>query len=335
LAVYSFFNILFTGGDKLFSFSLNRYYLLAVILVMVLLVWESNRWLFSFLQHNQSGLKSRINLLILFFILSIVSVIIISAGVAFLVPRGLGLENTDVGMQFRLSLAFTFRINLFLHTIHAIMYYDARLKNTMLEAEKLKTLSAESQYEALRNQVKPHFLFNSFNVLSGLVHKNPGMAADFIRQLSKVYRYLLYHQEEKLVRLGMEIDFLQSYIFLLKIRFGDALKVQVDIPEDLAEAYLLPPASLQLLVENAVKHNVLTQKKPLTINIFTEERFLVIRNSLQRKKNDESKTGLGINNIRLRYRMLSKQEILVEEDPAFFTVNLPLIKMTADESINR
>lgn len=335
LATYSFFNILFTSGDSLFQFSINRYYLYTIILLMVFLLWESNRFLFSLLQRSQLQFHKKFNVLIVFFLLSLLHVVIISGATSYLVPSWLEIETQEGVTQFRLGLAFCFRINLFLHTIHAIIYYNTRLKDTVLEAEKLKTLSAESQFEALRNQVHPHFLFNSFNVLSGLVHKNPSLASEFIQQLARVYRYLLYHQQDKLVSLGTELDFLDSYIFLLRIRFGDAIEINNLIDEASREKYNIPPTSVQLLVENAVKHNKISKKNQLHINIFEENTFLVVRNNLQRKNQDHSSLGMGLNNIRLRYRHLIHKEIIVEENEQYFTVQLPLIVESAYENSHR
>lgn len=335
LAAYSFLNILFIGGDGLFNFPISQYHLFAIILMMVFLVWESNRLLFRVLQKNSYYFKGKSNILVLFFVISFLHVGLISAAVAFWVPGWLGMELAEPGTQFKLSLAFSFRINLFLHTIHAIMYYDSRLKNSMLESEKLKTLTAESQFEALRNQVKPHFLFNSFNVLSGLVHKNPNLASEFIQQLSKVYRYLLYHQQEKMVSLKTELDYLNAYIFLLQIRFGGAFRVNIQVDSQFMDGFLIPPASLQLLVENAVKHNKVSKKDKLEVNIFVQNRFLVIHNNLQRKKRQEASSGLGLENIKMRYQHLAKKEIIVEQNEQFFTVRLPLILQPEYESPDR
>ncbi len=335
LATYSFLNILFTGGDSFFGKSTENHYLYVIILVMVFLIWESNRILFGVLQKSSHRLPGRVNILLLFFIVSLLHVLAISVLTAYLIPNLLDIGIAENISQLRLTLAFCFRINLFLHTINAIIYYNTRFKDTVLEAEQLKTLTAESQFEALRNQIKPHFLFNSFNVLSGLVHQDPGLASDFIQQLSRVYRYLLYHHQEDLVSMGTELDFLESYIFLLHIRYGDALKVQVDVGITYREGYLVPPATLQLLVENAVKHNKVSRKDSLSINIFEQERFLVIHNNLQRKSRTGHRSGKGLQNIRLRYQHLVKKEIVIEQTEQYFIVRLPLILQSDYESSDR
>lgn len=335
LATYSFLNILFTGGDSFFGETTENHYLYVIILVMVFLIWESNRLLFQVLQASSHRLPGKINILILFFLISLLHVLVISVLTAYLIPNLLDIDIAENVSQLRLTLAFCFRINLFLHTINAIIYYNTRFKDTVLEAEQLKTLTAESQFEALRNQIKPHFLFNSFNVLSGLVHQDPGLASDFIQQLSRIYRYLLYHQQEDLVNLSTELDFLESYIFLLHIRYGDALKVQVDVGATYRERYLVPPATLQLLVENAVKHNKVSKKDNLTINIFEQDCFLVIYNNLQRKSRTEHHSGQGLQNIRLRYQHIAKKKIVVEQTEQYFIVRLPLILQSDYESPDR
>ena len=334
LAVYSFLNIIFTGGENLFSFQLDYFYFFVAILLVVLLIWESNHLLFRYLSTISTHFK-RLNVLVVFFLLSLVSVLIISIASSFVLTNWTTIETSTITSQFRLSLAFTFRINLFLHTLHAIWYYNSRLKDSLIESERLKTLTAESQYSALRNQIKPHFLFNSFNVLSGLVDKDPPLAQHFINQLSRVYRYLLYHQQTDLVSLDTELEYLDSYFSLLQVRFGSALVIQNNTEFIDAEKYWVPPSSLQLLVENAIKHNVISKKKQLTVNIFEENGFIVVCNNLQPKSQTDNSSGLGLDNVRLRFRYLTDQKIVVEQKNDIFTVKLPLILQPSNESSYR
>lgn len=326
LAAYSYLNILFTGGDRLFGSTIIPWHLFAAVALMVTLVWETNRWLFHFLEHRDGPLARKLTPLVPFFLVSLLAVFLIAA-VATYTTVVLSDVPPDEGWgKFNLALAFAFRINLFLHTINAIIYFNEKLKNTVLEAERLKTLSAESQFEALRNQINPHFLFNSLNVLSGIVHKDADLASDFIKQLANVYRYLLYNQENKTVSLRTEMEFIDAFVFLLKLRFADQVIIDQNVAAADQDAFQLPPASVQLLVENAIKHNVTSRKNPLRVAIFTEDDYLVVQNTLQRVPKPTLPVGMGLNNIKMRYQHLVDREMEVQEDEQFFTVKLPLIK---------
>ncbi len=326
LAGYSYLNILFTGGDRLFGSVVAPWQLFAAIAIMVTLVWETNRWLFHFLEHRDGPLARRLTPLVPFFLASLVGVVLIAATVTYAVVVVSDVPPSENWGQFKLALAFTFRINLFLHTINAITYFNEKLKNTVLEAERLKTLSVESQFEALRNQINPHFLFNSLNVLSGIVHKDADLASDFIKQLANVYRYLLYNQENKTVSLRAEMEFIDAFVFLLKLRFADQVIISQDVSDAYRDAFQLPPASVQLLVENAIKHNVTSRKSPLHVNIFVENDFLVVQNTLQRVPKPTLPGGIGLNNIKMRYQHLVDREVQVVDDEKYFMVKLPLIK---------
>ena len=326
LAGYSYLNILFTGGDRLFGSDITPWLLFAAVVIMVALVWEINRWLFGFIEHRDSPLARKLTPLVPFFLVSLLGVVLIAAVTTYAVVSLSDISQDEGWSQFKLALAFAFRINLFLHTVNAIFFFNEKLKNTVLEAERLKTLSIESQFEALRNQINPHFLFNSLNVLSGIVHKDADLASDFIKQLANVYRYLLYNQENKTVSLRTEMEFIDAFVFLLKLRFADQVIIDQAVPEADQDAFQLPPASVQLLVENAIKHNVTSRKNPLRVAIFVEDDYLVVQNTLQRVPKPTLPGGMGLNNIKLRYQHLVDREMQVQEDEQLFTVKLPLIK---------
>ena len=197
-------------------------------------------------------------------------------------------------------------------------------RKSAIEAEQLKTEQYAQQYQTLKDQLNPHFLFNSLNVLSNLVYDNPDTAAQFIRQLSKIYRYVLEVQQEKLVRLSSELEFAENYLSLQKIRFEEGLIYQIHTvqPTDL----YLPPLSLQMLLENAIKHNVASKANPLIIEISIEENRIVVKNNLQLKSSlSEESTGIGLSNIRKRYELLSSEPIEIEESLSSFIVRLPLL----------
>ncbi|MBX2894575.1 MAG: histidine kinase [Cyclobacteriaceae bacterium] len=191
-----------------------------------------------------------------------------------------------------------------------------------VEAERLKKENMEAQFNSLRSQVNPHFLFNSLNALTNLVYQDQDKAVKFIKQLSAVYRYVLSTRDKELVPLAEELEFLHAYLFLQQIRFGEKLKLQVDVNSD----GLVAPLVLQMLVENAIKHNIIAEEQPLTIRIYKEEACLVVANNLQKRAipTDES-TGAGLENIKRRYGFLSSMAVRVEESTHTFKVIIPII----------
>ena len=321
LAAYSFVNILFTEGHRLFGFVLNSFVFFLVLLIMVIAIWEGNRVLSMLI----SKISFRIHPLIIFFGLSFIYVLIISA----LTVAGFEIfrtEDINQVLTFKLALGFTFRVNLFLHSINAIVFFISQYKNAQLEAEKLKKQNAEARFEALRNQINPHFLFNSFNVLASLVHKDADTSSKFIEQLSNVYRYLLYNQKNKVVPLHDELRFIDSYIFLLKIRFADNLNIINDIDESLSSLYIAP-ATLQLLVENAIKHNIVSKADPLTIKLSSEREMVIVENNIQLKPVKEPSSQIGLKNISERYDYLCGKDAVTIEANSHFIVKIPLLNL--------
>jgi hypothetical protein len=199
-------------------------------------------------------------------------------------------------------------------------------KENVQEAEQLKKANLQTQFEGLKSQVNPHFLFNTINTLSSLIHEDKARAEIFIDEMSKVYRYLLRTNEAELVSLGTELKFIDSYTHLLKTRYGNGFEV-IKIIDPRFEHYLLPPLTLQLLVENSVKHNNVLKESPLSVEInVTNDGWLIVKNNLQKKiiKVDSSK--IGLNNIKEKFRLLNQQEVIVEETAGAFSVKLPLIE---------
>lgn len=196
-------------------------------------------------------------------------------------------------------------------------------KTTAVEKEQLERAHLASQLEGLRNQVNPHFLFNSLNTLTYLIPEEPEKAVRFVQQLSKVYRYVLESRDDRVIPLQTELDFLQSYIFLLRERFGENLQVEIR-PMERADTAIVP-LTLQMLFENAIKHNVISTQKPLKIEVFMENGHLIVRNNFQKKNQVMDSTGVGLQNIRDRYRMLTEQDVEVIASQQYFTVVLPEI----------
>ncbi|MGV3541188.1 MAG: sensor histidine kinase [Rufibacter sp.] len=207
-------------------------------------------------------------------------------------------------------------------TIHAIAFLRG-WRAAAVNAERLQKEYALSQYEALKNQVNPHFLFNSLNALTSLVHPEPDLAVKFIKQLSEVYRYVLDSQGKEVVPLAEELNFTQRYVFLQQIRLADGL--QVNLPTYIPQGFHIPPLALQMLLENAVKHNRALAKEPLKVVVSIEGDYLVVQNNYQPKPQHEPPSGLGLANIEARYEMLTNKKMQVLQAQGTFTVRLPLL----------
>jgi LytS/YehU family sensor histidine kinase len=208
--------------------------------------------------------------------------------------------------------------------IYESIYFMHELRHSVEETENLKRENLAAQLNALRTQVNPHFLFNNLNTLSSIIPEDPKQAVDFVQQLSKVYRHILEVKDEKSILLKDELDLMNAYTFLLKTRFGDNLAVNINVPAEKMQKKIVP-LSLQILMENAIKHNIVSSEKPLHIDVFAENGSLVISNNLQIKKQINESTGIGLDNIRNRYKLLSDKPVKVTESETNFTVSIPLI----------
>jgi two-component system LytT family sensor kinase len=223
------------------------------------------------------------------------------------------------------ALTFVISISIFYLMLNRKSY--VRMRQMEIQTEQLKKENALAQYEALRNQVSPHFLFNSLSILSSLVHVDADLSEKFIDQLSKAYRYILEQKDNETVLLRTELDFLNSYAFLLKIRFENKFDVTVLITDDVAERYAIAPFTLQLLIENSVKHNRMSQKEPLIVSVSIAENHLVVSNPVRPRIETERilSTGMGLSNIKNRYQILTKEPVYIEHDEHVFTVKVPLL----------
>jgi two-component system LytT family sensor kinase len=211
----------------------------------------------------------------------------------------------------------------FLYFISYLLRMSEMKQQSQLENERLKQENLQAKLNLLQEQVSPHFLFNSLGTLQSMVHEQA--PRQFIQRLSEVYRYLLSNRLSDLVALRAELDFAQAYLHILKERFEDALITRIDIPEEMLQKRL-PPVSLQLLIENAVKHNVVSTESPLIISIYSVENgWLSVSNSLQKRNTLRDSLGSGLKNIRERYQLLAGLTITVEETETHFTVSIPLI----------
>ncbi|SDK91218.1 Histidine kinase [Salinimicrobium catena] len=201
-----------------------------------------------------------------------------------------------------------------------------RLQAEMLRSARLQKENFQAQLENLKDQVNPHFLFNSLNVLVSLIPLDADRATEFTRKLSKLYRSFLDNSSEQLIPLRKELDIIDAYIYLLKTRFGDSVQFEMQISSE-AKELQLPPGSLQVVLENAIKHNGSTRKKPLLIKIFSEENFLLVKNNLQPRLEQLESTNTGLKNIESRYSYLSEKKPVFTKTETDFIAKLPLLKV--------
>ena len=201
-------------------------------------------------------------------------------------------------------------------------------RQAAIDVERLKSENLKSKFESLKSQVNPHFLFNSLNALSSLVYSDQDKATDFIQKLSEVYRYVLDHQNDEVVSLSEELDFVKSYIYLNQIRFGKNLTVDYRNFDNISTACMIPPVAVQMLVENCLKHNEVSKECPLNIELKLERDSLTVTNNLNPltvPKQDAG--GLGLSNIKARFGMMSDKEVRIEKTDSTFAVVLPLLSI--------
>ncbi|MCK8495109.1 histidine kinase [Spirosoma sp. RP8] len=208
---------------------------------------------------------------------------------------------------------------------HESIYTYNQLRQSTEREYKLKQLHMQQQMDVLKQQVNPHFLFNSLNSLITLIGEDPKQAETFTEELSSVYRYVLRASEQNLTDLATELSFIHSYVHLLQTRYGSGFQLSIEVDKRF-QSYQIPPLTLQLLVENAVKHNIVMKSKPLTVQIQTDSLAnLHVRNNIQRKRQGVMSTGVGLANILSKYEMLGQPMPSVREETNQFVVALPLI----------
>ena len=226
-----------------------------------------------------------------------------------------------------ISLLITIVVTLIFHLI----YFYKKTQENKVKEQKIIAGTASAKFESLKNQIDPHFLFNSLNVLSSLIEENPENAQRFTSSLSKIYRYVLEQKDKELVSVEEELAFAKTYMNLLKMRFENSLFYELPTQEDwiasslaMTEAKVVP-LSLQLLLENTVKHNVVSEQRPLHIRIFMEGDYLAIQNDYQKKEVLQERKGVGLQNIINRYGIITNRKVLIEQNEKTFTVKIPIL----------
>lgn len=209
--------------------------------------------------------------------------------------------------------------------VYELAYHFAKLRYTEKERDRLEKEKLQAELQQLKGIVNPHFLFNNLNSLSSLISENPSQAEDFLDELTRVFRYLLKNNEIELTTLSQELGFINSYFHLLQTRYGKGIVMSTDISKD-CESCLLPPLTLQLLVENAVKHNRVHKDEPLIIEIFSnDDKKLIVRNNLMVREQRMESTGIGLKSINSRFKLLNHSPLTIKKDNGYFDVIIPLI----------
>ncbi len=295
-----------------------------LITIIVLIIWKGNLQIdkqlnekYSWLENPQKRLL--IQLLISTFFTSIT---------LFLFMYSLHQYKFGDGRLFNRKMIETFTPAMFFTFALLAVYIGSQFfkawKQSLVEVEKYRAESANAQLQNLKNQLNPHFLFNNLSVLSSLVYKNQDKAVEFINELAKVYRYVLESNNAELVSLHEEMEFLNHYIYLLRIRFETGISFHINIEEKQKQSYVLPMC-LQMLVENTIQHNETSQANPLQVSIYTNNNSLIVENQIQPRSDSKQSSKIGLINLNSRYSFFTDEKIEILKDVRNFKIILPLI----------
>jgi len=329
LGLYAFMNTALCNVYYYFDINITWYYALLTVLGVTVLTWEGNRLIKPYMKRKFLVQKNKFRFLGFFFIagnfIGITAAVVMVYLVGNLIYGYTWEQNWN---PLKLNIIYATLINLFLHLVNAILFFFREYRRQWSEAEEFRRNSEQAQVQLIKSQINPHFLFNNLNVLSGMVIKNNPEANHFIEEFSKVYRYILNNQEKELVPLSSELEFIQPYIFLLRTRFENSLQVSINIPEHYKNCHVVP-ASLQMLIENAIKHNIVSSQRPLHIDIHANgNQTLIVSNNLQpRQAVEEPSTRIGLQNIMKRYELISGRNVVVKKTEGVFEVTLPLLTL--------
>ncbi|UII74520.1 histidine kinase [Flagellimonas sp. HMM57] len=307
------------------------YYLTTFMFFMV--TWEFNDWLIK-RERKRAKLNFKNSLKI--FAQTMALLLPLSAIVYFLalfpLREAIGIVCEDPFLEFRSDF---FRVALIGSTVVFInlFYFTMKQKEEMEEQmENLKREMLASKYSSLKTQISPHFLFNSLNTLTSLMYEDRDLASDFVTRLASSYRYILENNEDDLVSLRKELNFLDAFVFMMEVRHKNAVFIKTDIKVS-AENYWIPTLTLQMLIENALKHNLYSKEKPLYISIGSiEKSALAIKNNLRKRTLKYETTKLGLENIRKRYSYYTNKQVLVREEDDVFEVIVPLLDKNIKET---
>lgn len=285
-----------------------------------------NTWFFNYMERRKWKKRDTLKRIVIGIagatVLTLIAIFFLRLGIAVFYEG----ETVETFLKYDSWQGYSFGLWITLTIIsifHIAAFYNRYQKNKIKE-QKVIAGTASAKFDALKNQLDPHFLFNSLNVLTSLIEENPDNAQKFTTSLSKVYRYVLEQKNKDLITVDEELNFARTYMSLLKMRFEDS--IIFDIPDRASNPESkVVPLSLQLLLENAVKHNMVTTSKPLHIKIFEAEGMLVVENNLQPKQIVKKSSGVGLENIKQRYKLLSNKTVSINQQAKSFAVAIPML----------
>lgn len=327
--IYLFFRI--TSGSLQYDLNCSTAtwpVLLPFTIFVVLIVWEvCDRVIIYFARQYPQDLSSKRRLAVIFAMVTLATFPLVTGFIYFenyQVKTWLNCIK-DLEGEFWADLMQGYVVTWLVISVEILKVYYQNVKNMEIEQARMQKELMRTQYESLKNQVNPHFLFNNFSVLTALIYQDADLASDFVTKLSKLYRYILDNKENEMVSLEKEFEFLDSYLFLLKTRHEESLHVEKKVNINPADFYV-PTLSLQMLIENAVKHNNFSREKPLVITIYNEnDQFIVVQNGLNRKAGITHSTRIGLENIKNRYTLKSDKKVMVYQSEQYFKVKLPIL----------
>ena len=295
--------------------------------------WIIIRLILIFLRKKYPSFKDDFKRIILLLIAIISVILLVDLTMGYLLAKFFTLLGYSSSHMLLMKVLLpVILIVIMIMAIYEAIYYNVRLKKSIREEEQTKQVMIQAQLDTLRNQAQPHFLFNSLNTLRDIIDQDTKEdAKDFVDNLSGVYRFIIESGNANLISLQKELKFAKAYIHIQTERFGNNLQVQWAIPEDQLSA-LIVPMSVQLLLENAIKHNVVSKAKPLHITVGIEQGNLVVRNKIQPKSTQTPSTKIGLKNIEKRYQLISSKTPIIHQNEGYFTVSLPLLQATIKKS---
>lgn len=294
-----------------------------ISLIRTALIWNGSMFIIQFAVNRFSILKETAVLIAVQVIGLTAFVIVVEIGEFWAIRKFLHITLT--ASEKTLGLTISLLVTLLISSIYASAAFFIYWKANLLRSQALEKANLEAQYDTLRNQVNPHFLFNSLNTLLMLVNENP-VASRYVESISEIMRYMLQSSDKSIVLLRDELKIARDYSFVQQSRFGEKLQVEFDVPERFYH-FAIPPLALQMLLENAIKHNVVSKEDPLLVRVYIHDNlFIVVENTVKAKIGKDPSTGVGLENIRNRYIHLTGRDIVVNTENNKFKVMLPLFE---------